>query len=135
MGDELERLRVNFYAGIRTPACPVVVNDEVDLVGSAKGSGSVISIEALEPEPTLLIELGSDGSEHFSSLSELRSRSAHRGMTVNERLYAASLMDIFDDAVRHRDRAAMIRILRFVHVDPAEATADPILKDPRKYGY
>ena len=58
------------------------------------------------------------------------------GMTVNERLYEASLMDNFDDAVRKGDRARMIDILESVEVTGVEAvrTADAILANPTRYG-
>ena len=135
MGDELERLRADFYDGTRSPGCPLIVNDVVDIVGRVDGGGSVISIQATEPNLTLLVERGSDGSHHFCTISELRLASVHGGMTVNERLYAASMMDLFDQAVRDGDRLAMIRILRLVGVDPPEATADPILERPERYGY
>ena len=57
------------------------------------------------------------------------------GMTVNERLYDASLIDSFDLAARARDRTQMIMILRQVFVEKPEFTADAILENPTKYGY
>jgi hypothetical protein len=56
------------------------------------------------------------------------------GMTVNERLFAAGLLDEFDAAARARDRARMIEILAKVEVgDPAWAV-DTILENPAKHG-
>jgi hypothetical protein len=40
----------------------------------------------------------------------------YSGMTINERLYAASLLDAFDDAMSRRDRDEMIRILAILEV-------------------
>jgi hypothetical protein len=59
-----------------------------------------------------------------------------RGMTTNERLMAAGLLDDFDAAAKRRDRAAMIEL--FDRVDlagQAPAIADAILADPARYGY
>jgi hypothetical protein len=57
------------------------------------------------------------------------------GMTINERLFATGKLEAFDDAAQRRDRDAMVRILRSVEVDNAEATADTILAHPARYGY
>jgi hypothetical protein len=64
-----------------------------------------------------------------------RARPDFSGMTVNERLFTADLMDAFDAAVRRRDRARMVEMLRAVAVEDAEATADTLLADPKQYGY
>lgn len=56
------------------------------------------------------------------------------GMSVNERLFVAGLLETFDDSVRKRDRSAMIALLRKVGLaDQAEGVADRILADPRRY--
>jgi len=57
------------------------------------------------------------------------------GMTVNERLFDAALLDAFDDAVRARNRAKIISILKQVFVENADRTADAVLKNPSRYGY
>ena len=57
------------------------------------------------------------------------------GMTVNERLFDASLIESFDVAARARDRAKMISILQQVFIRNPEFTADAILENPTKYGY
>lgn len=132
--DELERVRAEFYEGTRSLVSPLIVNDAIDVTDRVDGRGAVISVEAIRPELTLLVELGS-GSDELCRLSQLRFASMQGGMTVNERLYAASVMDLFDQAVRTADRPAMIRILRLVGVDPPEATADPILECPDRYGF
>lgn len=52
-----------FYGGNRTPLVPFVINDAVEIIeGRYSGkSAAVISIVAIEPAVTYLIELG-DGS-------------------------------------------------------------------------
>ena len=57
------------------------------------------------------------------------------GMTVNERLYSAGLIDTFDAAARTRDRESMIDILSKVAVESAAATVDAILADPARFGF
>jgi hypothetical protein len=57
------------------------------------------------------------------------------GMTVNERLFAAGLMDEFDTAARKGDRAAMIKVLTTVELgDEAAGIADAVLSHPTRYG-
>ena len=53
----------------------------------------------------------------------------YAGMTVNERLFDARLLDAFDEAVRRGDRDGMVQMLTRVDVDPKEAvdTADKII--------
>ncbi len=46
----------------------------------------------------------------------------YRGMTVNERLFAAGLLDKFDQAMNQGDRAALEVMLGQVEVDPNLAT-------------
>ena len=57
------------------------------------------------------------------------------GMTVNERLFAAKLLESFDAVAGARDRDGMIAIIRSVDVDPPEPTVDAILERPEFYGY
>ena len=61
----------------------------------------------------------------------------YAGMTVNERLFTAGLLDTFGDAARRRDRGEMLRLLEAVELDVGNATrtADLILANPRKYGF
>jgi hypothetical protein len=58
------------------------------------------------------------------------------GMTVNERLFAAGILDQFDDAARRRDRQAMLAYLRRVAMTDSQAieTTDAILANPSLYG-
>lgn len=49
----------------------------------------------------------------------IASREQMMGMTTNERLFEAELMDVFDEAVRQRDLEKMRAILRSVFVDEA----------------
>jgi len=59
------------------------------------------------------------------------------GMTVNERLFHASLLDAFDAAAKTRDRVQMIALLTQVALprEEAERIADTILASPAFYGY
>lgn len=59
----------------------------------------------------------------------------YSGMTVNERLFTAGLLDAFDRAACSRNRDEMLSILKQVEVDHPESTADSILENPAKYGY
>jgi hypothetical protein len=47
----------------------------------------------------------------------------YRGMTVNERLYVAGLMDAFDRAVCEKDRVEVVRILQAVDLGEADIAA------------
>jgi hypothetical protein len=58
------------------------------------------------------------------------------GMSTNERLFEAGLMETFDQAARMRDRDRMIEVLGKVELaDQADKIADGILADPKRYGY
>ena len=53
-------------------------------------------------------------------------KNSYTGMTVNERLYAAGLMDEFDTAVQRKDSPEVRRILETVQL--SEASIEPILE-------
>jgi len=57
------------------------------------------------------------------------------GMTVNERLFEAGLLDQFDGAIRQSDRVKMIECLVSVDIETAaaEKIADEVLANPRRY--
>lgn len=57
------------------------------------------------------------------------------GLTVNERLFNAGLLDQWDAAVRRRDRNEMIALLEQVKVTAPHVTADTVLANPRAYGF
>ena len=58
------------------------------------------------------------------------------GMTANERLFAAGLLDAFDQAARRRNRPRMVEILGKVELaDQAEEIADAIVAEPERYGF
>lgn len=61
----------------------------------------------------------------------------HRGMTVNEALWAAGLMDAFDAAARKRDRDSLVSILirAGFTADQANETTTALLRNPKMYGY
>lgn len=61
---------------------------------------------------------------------------AYSGMTVNERLFAAGLLNEWDRAVKARDKSRMMDILGQVELaDEAEDTTDNLLANPAKYGF
>jgi hypothetical protein len=57
------------------------------------------------------------------------------GMTVNERMSHVDIIDLWDDAVRHRDRSAMVALLEQVEVSEPHLIADAVLADPKKFGF
>jgi len=59
------------------------------------------------------------------------------GMTVNERLFNAKLLDIWDNAIQTKDKKKAIDILLKVGLDEKQAneTVDAIFKHPSKYGF
>jgi hypothetical protein len=61
----------------------------------------------------------------------------YAGMTVNERLAVAGQMKAFDKAVRARDRAGAIAVLRQVELSDEQAawTVDTMFANPGRYGY
>ena len=59
----------------------------------------------------------------------------YSGMTANERLVEAGLLDEFDEAARRRDRDKMIELLRRVDVQSPEWSVDAILANPERYGF
>ncbi|MDR3412988.1 MAG: hypothetical protein P4L87_18895 [Formivibrio sp.] len=62
--------------------------------------------------------------------------SKYGGMTVNERLYDAGIMDAWDIAAVSRDRDRMIELLGIVELsEQAESITDKLLADPKRYGF
>jgi hypothetical protein len=62
--------------------------------------------------------------------------SKYSGMTTNERLFEADLWQAFDEAVRRRDRAAIIAVLDQVELENQSGhIADTILANPKFYGF
>jgi len=58
------------------------------------------------------------------------------GMTVNERLFAAGIIEQFDSVARSRNRERMVTLLGTVELaDQAAQITDSILANPTKYGY
>ncbi len=62
--------------------------------------------------------------------------STYSGMTLNERLFTAGLLEQFDDAARNADRARMLGLLLKVGLSEPEAqrSVDAILSSPARYG-
>ena len=63
--------------------------------------------------------------------------SEYAGMAVNERLYAAGLLDDFGAAVTRGDKEKLIEILCSVEIDleGASQTIKAIFADPSRYGF
>ena len=57
----------------------------------------------------------------------------YAGMTVNERLFTAHLIDAYDAATRAGDRTELIRILTEIEVEDAAWCADTRLQNPERY--
>ena len=59
------------------------------------------------------------------------------GMTTNERLFVAGLLDQVDHAARLRDKERMIRILRQVEISETNAgtIVEAVLAEPKRYGF
>ena len=61
---------------------------------------------------------------------------SYDGMTTNERLAAAGVLEEWDAAARARDRARMVELLTLVELgSQAEWIADRVLAMPERYGY
>jgi hypothetical protein len=58
-------------------------------------------------------------------------------MTVNERLFVAGTLDLFDSAARASDRDSMVKLLMQVEIEEKEARQiiETILSNPKKYGF
>ncbi len=69
--------------------------------------------------------------------SEKPPPSPYCGMTTNERLYAAGLIDGWDIAALSRNRRKMIELLMAADVlrPAAEHIVDAVLAYPEKYGF
>jgi len=61
-------------------------------------------------------------------------RDQYPGMTINERLFVAGLMERWDIAVRARDREAMIATLHAVGVATPQNVVDAVLANPERHG-
>ena len=58
------------------------------------------------------------------------------GMTTNERLFAAGLLDDFERAAKSKDPKRMVEILSRVGLaSQAEWITEVTLSDPHKYGF
>jgi hypothetical protein len=81
-----------------------------------------------------------EGAEHEARrtvpwLRDESSDDVYSGMTVNERLFAAGLLNEFDAAVRDGIRSEMIELLGRVELgDEAADIVDKIMAHPTRYG-
>ena len=62
---------------------------------------------------------------------------AYSGMTTNERLYAAGLLEQFDLAAKSRNQELMALILQRVEIPENEALAiaESVMANPKRYGF
>ena len=60
----------------------------------------------------------------------------YAGMTLNERLYTAGLLERFDEALQQSNRGAMAELLEQVGIDAsgAQFTINTMLANPARYG-
>ena len=88
-------------------------------------------LAASAPHPPVGYHEGMDGKEYEVPNNQ------YVGMTTNERLFAAKLLDQFDDSIRARDRELAASILQRVGLTRwhAEQVAETILANPKTYGY
>ena len=68
---------------------------------------------------------------HYGRMSD---PSQYAGMTVNERLFTAGLLDAYDAAKKAKDRAEMVRLLTEVDLDNAAWSADTSLGRSENHG-
>jgi hypothetical protein len=61
----------------------------------------------------------------------------YSGMTLNEMLFQSGLLESFDDAIRKKDRATLLGILKKVNIDSENGgkIIQTIFDNPKKYGY
>lgn len=60
----------------------------------------------------------------------------YAGMTVNERLFTAGILDEWDAAARWRKRERMIELLGRVELaEEAEQIVNAVLSNPHPYGF
>ena len=64
-------------------------------------------------------------------------KSKFAGMTVNERLCIAGLIDEFDNAVKSRNKSQIIETLKKTDLTKQQATetTEAILSNPKRYGF
>lgn len=74
------------------------------------------------------------GSDFNLDLAFMKKQTEHNdfaGMTVNERIFAAGLMDLFDNAIAENNKEEVILILKKVNLNSEiiEANLKSIFKD------
>jgi len=70
------------------------------------------------------------------SITIMSADSKYSGMTVNDRLRRAGIMDAWDAEAISRDRDQMIELLGQIDLrNQAGKIVDTILADPRRYGF
>lgn len=72
----------------------------------------------------------------MNDLARNRPEDNYPGLTLNEMLFAAGLLDAFREAARApRDRARMVELLTQAGARSPTASVDAILRDPERYGF
>lgn len=95
---------------------------------------NVLRGELGEERTLMSVGTGSDSEPYCGGVSE--QRPDLRGMTVNEALVTAGLIDQWDAAIETGDRHAAIEVLSKVfNESSAAATVDAVMAEPSRYGY
>ena len=76
-------------------------------------------------------------NDNSHSVTDAPTAPDYSGMTVNERLVTAGMLDAYDIAARNRDLDSMVAILVNVQLTAAQARemSETVIADPAKYGY
>jgi hypothetical protein len=108
------------------------------LIGWLAGKSGRPSTDAISLELAMEVDFNFHRLATCNLMGDIRkeAESSYDGMTINERLFVAGVLDQFDAAVRLGDRDKMIELLETVRIDSAGArrTADTILAHPTRYG-
>jgi hypothetical protein len=74
MDETIETIRLAWYGGTEIEGIDFALNESVALIGGVHSGqvASVISLEALRPEPRYLVELGNTGGSVVMGQSQLK---------------------------------------------------------------
>jgi type IV pilus biogenesis protein CpaD/CtpE len=80
---------------------------------------------------------GSSSQRAIESITVSLEKPNYSGMTTNERLFVAGLLDQWDHAARARDKQQMVLILQRVEISESDAAAiaASVLANPSRYGF
>jgi hypothetical protein len=84
-----------------------------------------------------MVSFGSRFEESSTTLVAEHFMGKYAGMTVNERLFDAGMLDAFTQCIERGDDAGAVDILSKVEISArnASATVAAIRQDPSKYGF